>query len=82
MFATGEQGRAVVSELWDAPDIFLRVVVDGELKMIVDVRNGGRLLFDLAADPMESRDLYRSRPDLAERLERRYQAWLDRPGAR
>ncbi|HTM44273.1 MAG TPA: sulfatase [Polyangiaceae bacterium] len=81
--ASGERGRAVVSEVWPAdPTNFLRVVVDGTLKMIVEVRSGGRVLFDLASDPGERHDLYGSRPDLAARLERRYQSWLDRPGAR
>jgi arylsulfatase A-like enzyme len=80
--ASGPLARGVVSEVLHAPYAFLRVVTDGEIKMIVDVRNGGRLLFDLHDDPMESRDLYRSRPDLAQRLEQRYQQWLDRPGAR
>jgi arylsulfatase A-like enzyme len=80
--ASGPLARGVVSEVLHAPYAFLRVVMDGEIKMIVDVRNGGRLLFDLHDDPMESRDLYRSRPDLAQRLEQRYQQWLDRPGAR
>lgn len=78
----GPLARGVVSEVLHPPHTFLRVIVDDEIKMIVDVRNGGRLLFDLQNDPMESRDLYRSRPDLAQRLEARYQAWLDRPGAR
>lgn len=82
MAAGGPLARGVISEVLHAPYAFLRVVMDGELKMIVDMRNGGRLLFDLRDDPMESRDLYRSRPDLAQRLEQRYQQWLDRPGAR
>lgn len=78
----GPLARGVVSEVLHPPHAFLRVILDDKIKMIVDVRNGGRLLFDLDEDPMESRDLYRSRPDLAQRLEARYQAWLDRPGAR
>jgi membrane-anchored protein YejM (alkaline phosphatase superfamily) len=82
MAVGGSLARGVVSEVLHPPHTFLRVVLDDSIKMIVDVRNGGRLLFDLQVDPMESRDLYRARPDLAERLEQRYQRWLDRPGAR
>jgi hypothetical protein len=72
----------VVSEEPLTPIGFKRAVIDGHLKLIVDVQNGGRMLFDLDADPGETQNLARRRPDLAARLEARYQLWLDAAGAR
>jgi hypothetical protein len=71
-------GPPVVSEAIMLPDgRFLRAVVDGSAKLIVDVRNGGRMLFELARDPSETQDLYARDAQLRERLEQKYQAWLD-----
>jgi choline-sulfatase len=70
--------EAVVSEaVFTANGVFLRSVRLEGYKLIVDVRNGGRLLFDLEVDPLETHDLYGSRPDLALRMEGAYQRWLD-----
>jgi arylsulfatase A-like enzyme len=60
---------------------FMRAVVGPRHKMIVDVRNGGRVLFDLEADPGEQRDIYKSDPRAASEAEARYQRWLDREPA-
>ncbi|HEX7668933.1 MAG TPA: sulfatase-like hydrolase/transferase, partial [Polyangiaceae bacterium] len=61
---------------------FKRAVILGSHKLIVDERNGGRMLFDLADDPGENRDVYDARPTLARELEASYQAWLDHPASR
>jgi hypothetical protein len=61
---------------------FKRAVIDERYKLIVDVRRGGRLLFDLRNDPDESSNLYSSEPKIAARLEALYQRWLDHPGQR
>ncbi|MBN2193968.1 MAG: sulfatase-like hydrolase/transferase [Polyangiaceae bacterium] len=59
-----------------------RAVIVARHKLIVDVPNGGRMLFDLEADPGETRDLLRVEPDIAATLETAYQRWLDAPGRR
>ena len=73
----------IVTEEAPATDVgFKRAVIDGNMKLIVDVRNGGRMLFDLGADPGETQNLARQRPDITARLEDLYQRWLDATGAR
>lgn len=56
-----------------------RAISTARGKLIVSVRTGGRVLFDLAADPGETRDVYASQPTLRGDLEARYQDGLDRP---
>lgn len=62
--------------------VYKRAVMDGRYKLIVDVRRGGRVLFDLEADPGETRNLYSKEPAIASRMEAAYQRWLDHPGRR
>jgi arylsulfatase A-like enzyme len=57
---------------------FMRAVIGPRYKLIVDVRNGGRVLFDLEGDPAEQHDVYRTASDAATHAEARYQRWLDR----
>ncbi len=57
--------------------VYLRSVVRGRYKLMVDVRSGGRLLFDLETDPEETVNLYRQRPAVVADLEAAYQRWLD-----
>lgn len=40
------------------------------------------MLFDLETDPLELTDILADVPEVAERLERSYQRWLDAPGRR
>jgi arylsulfatase A-like enzyme len=61
---------------------FKRAVISDQFKLIIDVMNGGRMLFDLSTDPAEIKDLYGQRPDLAAHMEALYQNWLDHPGDR
>jgi hypothetical protein len=61
---------------------FKRAIVSGQHKLIVDVSNGGRMLFDLAADPGETRDVYAAAPEIARALADEYQQWLDSAGNR
>ncbi len=61
---------------------FQRGIIVGQYKLIVDVPNGGRMLFDLAKDPGETDNIYASEPTAAAALERAYQRWLDAPGKR
>lgn len=54
-----------------------RALIWEQKKLVVDIQNGGRALFDLKADPGEERNVYeRSQRDRA-RLESLYQAWVD-----
>lgn len=55
-----------------------RAIIGSRYKLMVDVRNGGRLLFDLEADPGETRNIYTAQPNRAEEMEQAYQRWLDR----
>lgn len=61
---------------------YKRAVIHGRYKLMLDVTNGGRLLFDLEADPAELTSIAGQRSDLVADLERRYQRWLDAPGRR
>lgn len=55
-----------------------RVVFSGDHALHVDVRNGGRLLFDLRNDRAELANLHGVEP-LTGQMEAAYQRWLDRP---
>lgn len=72
----------VVTEVVRVQGQLKRAVVSERYKMIVDVRNGGKMLFDLKEDPGETRDIYAQCPAEARRMEQNYQKWLDRPGTR
>jgi arylsulfatase A-like enzyme len=52
-----------------------RAVRAGHEKLIVDARTGTRVLFDLAADPSEQRDLAAERAARADELEAKLRAW-------
>lgn len=67
----------VVSEVFMAGEMRRSVVVDDH-KLIVDVRNGGTLLFDLRKDPDERNDIYAVDVETTKKLEASYQRWLDR----
>ncbi len=77
-----ESDLPVVAEVTHVLGQLKRAVIGERFKLIVDVRNGGRMLFDLAEDPGETRNVYRHEPDAAAALELAYQRWLDSPGAR
>jgi arylsulfatase A-like enzyme len=61
---------------------FKRAIVGDRYKLIVDVPNGGRMLFDLQSDPGETTNLYGRAPAERDAMESAYQHWLDAPGAR
>lgn len=61
---------------------YKRAVVSGRYKLLLDVANGGRMLFDLETDPQELTDILADAPDVVAKLERDYQRWLDAPGRR
>lgn len=61
---------------------FQRATMQGHYKLIVDVANGGRMLFDLQADPLESRNILAEDPATAASMEQAYQRWLDSPTRR
>lgn len=81
LFLDSSPVQTVVAEnlsRYELDQRLLRAVVDGRHKLIVDVKNGGRMLFDLAEDPLEQSDIYRAQPEVAARLERSYRRWLER----
>ncbi len=57
-----------------APHHALRV---GRWKWVLDVDSGHAQLFDLDADPGELRDLSREEPEIARRMEARFQEWFE-----
>jgi arylsulfatase A-like enzyme len=61
------------------PQVFKRAVIGPRYKLIQDVRNGGRMAFDLLTDPGETQNIHYANPKVALDLEKRYQRWLDRP---
>jgi len=71
----------VVVEAIMRPGVYSRLgraVILGPWKLIVDQRNGGRMLFNLQTDPSEHTNLYRALPAVAQQMETAYQNWLDR----
>ncbi len=55
----------------------LRAIVDGRFKLVVDARRGARLLFDVVADPAESRNLLTEQPAEAARMQGLLDRWLE-----
>jgi arylsulfatase A-like enzyme len=51
-------------------------VIDGQYKYIRDAATGSELVFDLAADPGEHRNVRRSRAEVRTKLARELDAWL------
>jgi len=80
--STPDSLPVVVEEGTAVSHTFKRAILLNDDKMIVDVRSGGRVLFNLRADPAEFDNLYPSHAEVAERLELAYQRWLDAPGRR
>ena len=73
----------VVTEATVGYDVqFKRAVVGRRYKLIIDVANGGRMLFDLATDPAEAVNVYGTNAEARATMEGEYQRWLDAPGAR
>lgn len=72
----------VVSEVVQVLDLFKRAIIGTRYKLIVDVRNGGRVLFDLQEDPRETHNIYDEERAAAAAMEAAYQSWLDNPGYR
>ncbi|HET8644663.1 MAG TPA: sulfatase-like hydrolase/transferase, partial [Vicinamibacteria bacterium] len=73
--AAGAAGKASVLSrtVWDRPVYALR---DARYKLIYDSRTGEGRLFDLQADPGETRDLARERPLRAEWYRQALQQWV------
>jgi arylsulfatase A-like enzyme len=59
------------------PPYFLRGIVEGHHKLIVDVANNAYGLFDLAADPGEQVDVAARHPDRVASLRARLDTWLE-----
>ncbi|MBW2456082.1 MAG: sulfatase [Deltaproteobacteria bacterium] len=76
LLGDGAKQSFVVSETLDQR-IVHRAVVGQRYKLIHDVRNGGRVMFDLQSDPREEQDVYPAEAQAAARLETHYQRWLD-----
>jgi arylsulfatase len=56
---------------------------DGDWKLVRDGKRAGPAeLYDMAADPVETRDLAGTHPDRAAAMERQWRAWATRVGAR
>lgn len=70
----------VVAETMDR-DVSHRAIVGERFKLVVDVRHGGRVLFDLDADPAETNDVLSEHPEVVVELDRAYQRFLDQGGA-
>jgi hypothetical protein len=77
-----EPGPVVVESVTGLNTTYKRAVIGQRYKLLLDVTNGGRMLFDLQEDPGELTDILGDEPDQAAELERAYQRWLDAPGRR
>ncbi len=65
-----------ISEFYDF-DHRLRSIVQGRYKLIVDVRHGASMLFDVIADPGETQDLSADNSTTARALEETLNLWVD-----
>jgi arylsulfatase A-like enzyme len=74
-------GDPVVSETYMVGQMRRAIVSRDGWKLIVDVRNGGALLYDLNTDPGETVDRYGDDASATQALEALYQGWLDRPAS-
>lgn len=72
----------VVEAVTGLETTYERAVIDERYKLMLDVTNGGRMLFDLKEDPEELTDVLGDAPEVAARLDAAYQRWLDSPGGR
>lgn len=65
-------------------DVYYRAILSGQYKLLVDVANGGRMLFDLSRDALETNNLYgrTSARTITAEAEANYQRWLDAPARR
>ena len=57
-----------------------RAVREGDWKLVAKGPGGPWELYDLAADRIESKDLAAQRPEVADRLRRKWEAWARRTG--
>jgi arylsulfatase A-like enzyme len=71
----GAAGKPAVltRTIWDRPRYG---IFDGRLKLMFDTRTGERALYDLQADPGETRDLARERPIAADYLRQWLLDWV------
>ena len=65
-----------ISEFYDFGH-WLRAIVKGRYKLVVDVRHNAWMLFDILADPDEHRDLADARPDIVRELRDTLDAWVE-----
>lgn len=72
----------VVEAVTGLDTTYKRAIVGQRYKLMLDVTNGGRMLFDLETDPQELTDILADAPEQAQKLDREYQRWLDAPGRR
>ncbi len=54
----------------------VRTVTDGRFELLVDLASGGESLYDLVADPGQTRDLAAERPRVAAELRRVLERWV------
>lgn len=79
LWAYGREGRQQGPNLSPVPrDRSPRFAIrDGDWKLLMNAGNTDIQLFDVQADPGETRDLAASRPKVRERLFRRLRGWMD-----
>lgn len=77
-----DQLPTVVEGVTGLNTTYKRAVIVGRHKLLLDVTNGGRMLFDLESDPQELTDILADSPEITAKLERAYQRWLDAPHRR
>ncbi|HTM43929.1 MAG TPA: sulfatase [Polyangiaceae bacterium] len=61
---------------------YKRAIISQRYKLMIDVANQGRMLFDLQDDPQELTNILPDAPERAAELDAAYQRWLDAPGRR
>ena len=75
------RGRALDLPLFAETDyrlfVHLRMMRRGEHKLILDLQDGGRELYNLATDPSEQDDISSAEPRMTYELEQALRSWMD-----
>jgi len=75
------RGEALEEGLFSETDyrlfVHLRTIRRGKYKLILDLQDGGRELYDLSVDPAEQDDISSAQPRITYELEQELRGWMD-----
>jgi arylsulfatase A-like enzyme len=75
-----EPGRVAFAETDYRLFVHRRAIREGRYKLVLDLQDGERRLFDLEADPLEQRDISSGEPRRTYELEQSLKRWMTEHG--